>query len=223
MFEELHPGKLLEPNWHIDALCAQTMRIQRGYDRRVVIALPPRSLKSLIFSIALPAFLLARDPRLQILGASYDGALARQLSADCRKVMTASWYRPPFANTQLSPTKSTEEHFETTANGCRRAVSALGSVTGFSADYIIGASAKRAWVRPACFRALCFLAADANPLERIALDNANGGAFSEAWPQQFIANTPNAFRWPISSPAWIPWFRSVARCRLSMAQSTTCL
>lgn len=137
VFEELHPGKLLEPNWHIDALCAQAMAIQRGDDRRVVIALPPRSLKSLIFSIALPAFLLARDPRLQILGASYDGALARQLSADCRKVMTASWYRPPFTNTQLSPTKSTEEHFETTANGCRRAVSALGSVTGFGADYII--------------------------------------------------------------------------------------
>ena len=80
---------------------------------------------------------MGKNPGLRILCASYGADLARQLSADCRKVMTAHWYQKAFPKSRLS-SKSTETYFETTANGSRRAVSAEGSVTGFGGDVIIG-------------------------------------------------------------------------------------
>jgi hypothetical protein len=93
-----------------------------------MIALPPRSLKSFIFSACLP-----KNPGLRILCASYGMDLARQHSADCRKIMMSDWYQKTFPQTKLSGAKSTEILFETTANGCRRAVSAEGPLPGWAA------------------------------------------------------------------------------------------
>jgi hypothetical protein len=51
--------------------------------------------------------------------------------------MMSEWYQNTFPQTKLSASKSTEILFETTANGCRRAVSAEGSVAGLGGDVII--------------------------------------------------------------------------------------
>jgi len=136
-FAYLYPGQTLAPNWHLEVLAELADQIVEGKVRRVVIALPPRSLKSFIFSVCLPAYLLGRYPGIRIMCASYGGDLARQHSADCRKIMQSDWYAQAFPQTKISPSKSTEVYFETTANGSRRAVSAEGAVTGFGGDVLI--------------------------------------------------------------------------------------
>ena len=64
-FEAVNPGQKLIPNWHIDCLCYQLERMVTGQSgNRLVLNLPPRSLKSLIVSVCLPAFspdLVRRD------------------------------------------------------------------------------------------------------------------------------------------------------------------
>jgi predicted phage terminase large subunit-like protein len=136
-FAYLYPGQTLAMNWHLEVLAELALQIVTGETRRLMVALPPRSLKSFIFSVCLPAFLLGRYPGIRIMCASYGSELARQHSADCRKLMMADWYALAFPKSRISPSKSTEAHFETTANGSRRAVSAEGSVTGLGGDVII--------------------------------------------------------------------------------------
>ena len=136
-FAHLYPGQVLATNWHLKVLAELARQIACGELRKLMVALPPRSLKSFIFSVCLPAYLLGKNPGLRILCASYGMDLARQHSADCRKIMMSEWYQSTFPQTKLSGSKSTEILFETTANGYRRAVSAEGSVTGFGGDVII--------------------------------------------------------------------------------------
>ena len=136
-FAYLYPGQLLAMNWHLEVLAELSRRIIDGELQKLMVALPPRSLKSFVFSICLPAHFLGRNPGLRIMCASYGAELARQHSADCRKIMMSEWYQSAFPKTRISASKSTETYFETTANGSRRAVSAEGSVTGLGGDVII--------------------------------------------------------------------------------------
>lgn len=133
----LQPHKPYIHGHHIDAIAYQLERCMRGENRFLIINLPPRYLKSVCCSIALPAFLLGHDPTLGITCLSYGDVLALDLSRSCRKVMQSSEYRELFPSTRLSPTKNTEGLFYTTMGGHRRAVSIAGGITGFGADFLI--------------------------------------------------------------------------------------
>jgi len=135
-FVELNPRDRLQPNWHIDVIASRLEDVRRGRIRRLIIAVPPRHLKSLAASVALPAWWLGHDPAAQILCASYGDALAAKLSRDCRALMASKLYRDVFA-TRLARAKSAMDEFETTAHGFRLATSVGGVVTGRGADVVI--------------------------------------------------------------------------------------
>jgi len=118
-------------------LCAELEEVRHGRNRRLGIALPPRSLKSLVVSIAYPAWLLGHAPTTQIICASYGQPLAESLARDCRQVMLSDWYRKVFPATRLINDKQAVAGFETTVGGIRRATSVGGPLTGFGADVII--------------------------------------------------------------------------------------
>lgn len=66
-FRELTPSTRLFETWHIDVLADYMERVAKGEITRLIINLPPRSLKSLAASIALPVWMLGRDPTLKIM------------------------------------------------------------------------------------------------------------------------------------------------------------
>lgn len=92
VFHTLEPGTPYLPNWHIDHLCWQLTRVARGEIRRLIINVPPRSMKSITVSVAFTAWLLGRDPTKKIICASYADDLARKLAVDARVVMDSGWY-----------------------------------------------------------------------------------------------------------------------------------
>jgi hypothetical protein len=96
VFHTLDPGTLYEHNWHLDHLCWQLMRVARGEVRRLVINVPPRSMKSITVSIGFTAWVLGHDPTKRIICVSYAGDLARKLSVDTRTVMESPWYKELF-------------------------------------------------------------------------------------------------------------------------------
>jgi predicted phage terminase large subunit-like protein len=98
--------------------------------RRLVTNLPPRSLKSIICSVALPAWLLGRDPATRIICASYSDDLAAKFSRECRGLVETPFYRRLFPQTRLSSKKAAECEFETTRRGGRLATSIGGTLTG---------------------------------------------------------------------------------------------
>lgn len=134
VFAELTGEPFLD-NFHIQLLCAQVDRIRTQVNTRLAIALPPRSLKSIIISVALPAWLLGHDPGTEIVCASYGQELADKLSADCRRIMLTPWYRRLFPTTRL--VRQSLQHLETTKGGKRYATSVGGSLTGIGAHVII--------------------------------------------------------------------------------------
>jgi len=73
-FEALNPSQGLVSNWHIDAVCYRIQQMVIGQSRkRLVLNLPPRSLKSFIVSVCLPAWLLGRNPGARLICAMLAG------------------------------------------------------------------------------------------------------------------------------------------------------
>ena len=53
-------GRFLR-NWHVEAITYALHRVLIGEIKRLIITVPPRGLKSICASVALPAFALGRD------------------------------------------------------------------------------------------------------------------------------------------------------------------
>ena len=135
-FCELNPQAAFLPNWHIEAIAAKLAAVRAGKIRRLIINLPPRHLKSLLASIAFPAWCLGHDPSAQILCVSYAQDLADKLARDCRSIMMSPWYRRIF-RTRLAPHRQAVQEFLTTAHGFRFATSNGGVLTGRGAGIIL--------------------------------------------------------------------------------------
>src|SRR3954447_7254497 len=133
----LVPGTLLQMNWHIYALAFALEQIRVGKIKRLIINLPPRSLKSIITSVSLPAFILGHDPTKRIIVVSYGSDLAIKLANDCRMILGAAWYRELFPAKRISSLKNTELEVATTRNGFRLATSVDGTLTGRGGDILI--------------------------------------------------------------------------------------
>ena len=132
----LDPGRRLYWNWHHILLCDRLTRVATGEIKRLVVNLPPRTLKSQICSIAFPAWLLARDASLQIMGVSYEEGLALTLARKSREIMRSKFYQA-ITRTRLSPIRSAVDEFETTQGGRRMARSLAGAITGHGGDISI--------------------------------------------------------------------------------------
>lgn len=134
----MYPGTRFDKNWHIEAICWALRSLYSGRKKpRLIINMPPRSLKSFIVSVCLPAWLLGIIPDLTIIVASYSDELSRKFSRDCRALMETPFYRRVFPKTKLSARKTSESEFETTKRGCRLATSVGGTLTGRGADLLI--------------------------------------------------------------------------------------
>ena len=121
-FSELNPAAWFAENWHLEVIAAKLTAVQEGKIRRLIINLPPRHLKSLMASVAFPAWCLGHHPSAQILCVSYAQELADKLARDCRHVMTSSWYRQLFP-TRLAHHRQAVQEFITTCQGFRLATS----------------------------------------------------------------------------------------------------
>jgi len=81
-FSELNPQAAFAPNWHLEVIAAKLTAVREGKIRRLIINVAPRSLKSLLASIAFPAWCLGHDPSAQILCVSYAQDLTDKLARD---------------------------------------------------------------------------------------------------------------------------------------------
>ena len=135
-FYDLNPQTELAMSWHLEVIAAKLTEVRRGTIRRLIINLPPRHLKSLMASIAFPAWCLGHDPSAQILCVSYAQDLADKLARDCRAILMSSWYRRIF-RTRLALHRQAVQEFLTTRQGYRLATSNGGLLTGRGADIIL--------------------------------------------------------------------------------------
>ncbi len=136
-FNHLHPAQQLSGGWYIEPILAKLEQCRLGKCQRLIINLPPRTLKSLLASVVFPARVLGHDPTRQFVCLSFSQDLANKFARDCLSLITSPWYKRTFPNTLLSSRRPAAADFSTSENGGRIAAGLKGSITGRGADFII--------------------------------------------------------------------------------------
>lgn len=105
----------LEDNWHIRVICDALERVYRGECKRLIINIPPRSLKTEIVSKAFPVWALGNKPSIKFMDISYSSGLAEKNSGEARAMYMSETYNIVFPRHPiLREDQNTKQHRENT-------------------------------------------------------------------------------------------------------------
>ncbi len=118
-----------------------------GKQPRLMIFAPPRSGKSELFSRRFPAWVLGKNPDLQIIASSYSSDLSSRMNRDVQRIIDDTPYRQVFPGTSLNGKNvvtvannslRNSEIFEVVGHaGAYRSAGVGGGITGMGADIAI--------------------------------------------------------------------------------------
>jgi hypothetical protein len=131
------PGEPFLPSPHFKALARALEKVAKGETRRLLIAIPPRHGKSMLASVALPAWVLGRDPTRKIICASYGDVLTKDFATRSRDILRSPNYQAVFPDTQIDDGGGSLVEVRTTAKGYRLSTTVTGAVTGKGAHLTI--------------------------------------------------------------------------------------
>ena len=138
----LEPGVPLLVNWHLHLICLHLEAISRG-DRvddhaynRLLINIPPGTMKSLLVSVFWPSWEWISKPWLRILSVSHSQDLAIRDSIKMRRLVTSELYQKYWPHVQLHGDQNSKQKFENIHQGFRQSISA-GGITGARGDRVI--------------------------------------------------------------------------------------
>jgi predicted phage terminase large subunit-like protein len=94
----LHPSRPLIWSWHYDYLCEVLTLVKRRQLRRVIINIPPRSLKSTLVTIFFPIWVWITEPEHSFLTVSYSLDLSSEHSVIRRLLLQSAWYQRLFGD-----------------------------------------------------------------------------------------------------------------------------
>jgi predicted phage terminase large subunit-like protein len=134
-FGVVRPGIPFKSNWHLEAITEKLSQVASGEVRRLIITLPPRTLKSLCASVALPAWFLGHYPWERVVVVSYSDFLARTHANDFRLLVNHPIYQATFPAMCLQ--RDTDREITTTQQGKRIATSIEGTLTGLGGNLIV--------------------------------------------------------------------------------------
>ena len=128
----------MDPFWerspHLELLATHLQRLERREIRRLFVAMPPRHGKTELASRKFVAWYLGRNPRHQVILASYASELSEGNSRAVRTMMEDDTY--PFA-TRVRDDSRSVGRFETTQGGVLVAVGVGSGLTGRGGSLII--------------------------------------------------------------------------------------
>lgn len=134
-FEIIEPGQQFRDNWHLHAIAEHLEAISRGELKNLVINIPPGCMKSILTSVAWPAWEWVNDPSIRTMSASYGIDLSIRDAAKTRDVITSEWYRERWGDkVVIKPGEDQKTKYALTAGGWRMATSVGGRATGEHPD-----------------------------------------------------------------------------------------
>lgn len=135
-WEVLEPDEPYVHGWHIDAIAEHLEAITKGQINRLLINVPPGTMKSLLTGVLWPAWEWGPQGRrgLRIFGSSYSEDYAKRDSRRMRELVTSDWYQTLWP--EVAITKSGETEFHNVARGWRKAVPFV-RLTGGRGDRVI--------------------------------------------------------------------------------------
>jgi predicted phage terminase large subunit-like protein len=131
----VEPTQPFVDGWHIRALCTVLQDCYHKRIKRVVINVPPGTMKSLLIEVFFPAWAWAKDAGKRFLTASYGQHLTIRDNLRCRSIIESPWYQERWP-VKLVDDQNTKTRYNTTAGGWRIATSVEGVGTGEHPDFI---------------------------------------------------------------------------------------
>jgi predicted phage terminase large subunit-like protein len=125
-----HTNPLYESAAHHHRICEKLEAVERGEIDRLMIFMPPRHGKSELASKRFPAWCLGREPRRQIIAASYNSDLANDFGRNVRNIVGEPEFRDVFPNVSLAPDSHAANRMNTNYGGAYVAAGVGTAVTG---------------------------------------------------------------------------------------------
>jgi len=122
---------------HHKRMAAAFDRIANGTLKRLIVNLPPRHTKSELASYLFPAFILGRDPRIQIIEATHTAELAVKFGRKVRDLVDDERYRELFPDVALKADSKAAGRWDTNKGGTYFAAGVGGTITGRGADLLV--------------------------------------------------------------------------------------
>jgi predicted phage terminase large subunit-like protein len=134
----LEPTTHLQWNWHLDLLCDYLTAVARGECRRLIINVPPRSMKSLLCTVFYPVWRWCTAPQRRFMFVSYSDELSTDHSVFRRNVLSSAMFREGWGhNVKFSKDQNLKTQYENTRRGVMFSTSITGSATGKGCDELI--------------------------------------------------------------------------------------
>jgi predicted phage terminase large subunit-like protein len=133
----LEPATELKWGWALDAICEHLEAVSNGDLRRLLMNVPPGSMKSLLTGVILPAWEWGPRgmPEMRFLATAHMEKLAIRDNMKCRRLIQSEWFQTlwPVA---LTSDQNAKGKFENDATGFREAM-AFTSMTGSRGDRVL--------------------------------------------------------------------------------------
>lgn len=132
----LEPGQPYVHGWHIDAMAEHLQAVTAGQITRLLINIPPGTMKSLMTGVLWPAWEWGPMgmPHVRFIGASHESTLATRDNLRMRRLVTSEWFQSlwPLA---LTGDQNEKTYFENEATGWRQSC-AVKAMTGRRGDRV---------------------------------------------------------------------------------------
>ena len=122
---------------HHTMIARKLEAVERGDIKRLMIFMPPRHGKSELASRRFPAWYLGRNPKAEIIAASYNSDLAMDYGREVRGIVNEAEYRALFPDVSLRVDSKAADRWHTNHGGAYRASGVGTAMTGRGADLLL--------------------------------------------------------------------------------------
>lgn len=133
----IEPGIPYVHNWHVDAVSEHLEAVTSGEITRLLINIPPGTMKSSLTAVFWPAWEWGPRalPHMRVIGASHEAGLATRDTLKMRRLVTSDWFQKRWP-TRLTGDQNQKTYYENDRTGFRQAC-AVASMTGRRGDRVV--------------------------------------------------------------------------------------
>lgn len=133
----LEPEKAYIHGWHMDAMAEHLEAITSGQIKRLLINVPPGTMKSMLVGVFWPAWEWGPrgSPSMRFIGASHEENLAIRDNVKMRRLVQSPWYQRLWP-TRMAGDQNAKTYFENDRTGWRQACP-VRAMTGRRGDRVV--------------------------------------------------------------------------------------
>ena len=133
----IEPGTKLVWNWHLSTICGYLEAFHKGdIEKRLIINIPPGTLKSILVSVMYPAWSWIDAPEKRFLTVSNEQGLATRDALRMKQIITSEWFQSKWPM-KLQPDQNEKTLYANEHRGFRQALGITASNTGKRGDELI--------------------------------------------------------------------------------------